>query len=62
MIYVKNNTTNVDYTEYAVMSTGGSLAGILVAAELSSTDMVLNITITDASFLNATIKLQKSVI
>ena len=61
-VFVQNNTTNVDYTEYAVMSTGGSLAGILVAAELSSTDMVLKVTITNASSSNATIKLQKSVI
>lgn len=61
-IYVQNNGSSVDYSEYAVMSTGGTINGIVVSASLSSTNSILQITITDASSTNAAVKFTKVVL
>jgi len=59
-IYVQTDgSSNVDYVEYAVMSTGGTMTGISIVPALSSTNMILQATITDAASTNATIKYQK---
>ena len=41
------------------MSTGGTMTGISIVPALSSTNMILQATITDAATTNATIKYQK---
>jgi hypothetical protein len=58
-VYVQTDGTNVDYSEYAIMQTGAVISGIQVVATTSSTNMVLQITITDASTTNATVKFAK---
>jgi hypothetical protein len=58
-VIVQTDGTSVDYTEYVIVETGGIMTGIDVAGIVSSSNMVLNITITDASSTNATVKIQK---
>jgi hypothetical protein len=60
-IHVQTDGTSVDYVEYGTINTGTAITGLAVAAAVSSTNMVLNITITDAATTNATIKLFKVV-
>ena len=61
-VYVQNNGSFVDYTEYAAMSTGGTMTGITITPALSSTNMIFQVTITDAATTNATVKFTKTVI
>ena len=58
-IMVQTDGTTVDSNEFAIIETGGKMTGIAVAASVSSTNMILTVTITDASGTNATVKLQK---
>jgi hypothetical protein len=58
-VLVQTDGTSVDYTEYGITETGGTMTGIAVAASVSSTNCVLQVTITDASSTNATVKLAK---
>ena len=58
-IMVQTDGTSVDSNEFAIIETGGKMTGIAVAASVSSTNMILTVTITDASGTNATVKLQK---
>ena len=60
-VMVQNNGTTVDFVEYGVMETGGAMSGITVAASASSTNSILQITITDAASTNATVKFSKVV-
>ena len=60
-VLVQNNGSVVDYTEYGVISTGGVISGIQVAASLSGTNSVLQITVGDAGSTNATVKFTKAV-
>lgn len=61
-ILVHENGSTVDFTEYGIISTGGTINGIQVSASLSSTNSILQITITDAATTNATVKFTKVVI
>jgi trimeric autotransporter adhesin len=61
-VFVQTNGTVVDYVEYAVMSTGGTLTGVAVAASLSSTNSILTVTVTNAATTNVTAKFTKVVI
>ena len=58
-IMVQTDGSTVDSNEFAIIETGGKMTGIAVAASVSSTNMILTVTITDASGTNATVKLQK---
>jgi hypothetical protein len=46
-------------TEFAITETGGTLAGIVVSATTASTNGVLQLTATDASSSNVTVKFSK---
>lgn len=61
-IIAQTDGTSVDYTEFGITETGGTMTGILVAATTSSTNAVLQVTITDAASTNATVKIQKVLI
>jgi hypothetical protein len=56
-----NGTTGVDFTEYSIIETGGSMAGVSVDASNSSTNCILAVTITDATSTNATVTFNKVV-
>jgi hypothetical protein len=58
-VIVQTDGTAVDMTEYAITETGGALAGVVIAASVSSTDCILQATVTDASTNNVTVKLIK---
>jgi hypothetical protein len=61
-VIAQTDGTSVDYTEFGVVETGGPMNGILVAATTSSTNCVLQVTITDAASTNATVKIQEVLI
>ena len=61
-IIAHTDGTSVDYTEFGVVETGGPMNGILVAASVSSTNCVLQVTITNAGSTSATVKIQKVLI
>jgi hypothetical protein len=61
-IIAQTDGTSVDYTEFGVVETGGPMNGVLVAASVSSTNCVLQVTITDAASTNATVKIQEILI
>jgi alpha-D-ribose 1-methylphosphonate 5-phosphate C-P lyase len=44
------------------MEMGGGITGILVTASVSSTNSILQVTITDASTTNATVKIIKTML
>jgi hypothetical protein len=55
-------SATVNDTEYGIIETGGTLAGIVVGAVLSSTNSLLQVTITNAATTNATVKFTKTVL
>ena len=61
-VIAQTDGTSVDYAEFGVVETGGPINGILVAASVSSTNCVLQVTISDAASTNATVKIQKVLI
>jgi hypothetical protein len=58
-VIVQNNGSSVDMTEFAITETGGVLSGVVVSAGVSSTNAVLQLTVTDAASTNVTVKLSK---
>ena len=61
-IIAQTDGTSVDYTEFGITETGGTMTGILVEAAAVSTNCVLRVTITDAATTNATVKIQEVLI
>jgi hypothetical protein len=58
-VIVQTDGTSVDMTEFAITETGGAIAGVVVSASVSSTNAVLQVTATDASSTNVTVKFSK---
>jgi hypothetical protein len=58
-IVVQTDGTSVDMTEFAITETGGTIAGVVVSAAVSSTNAVLQLTATDATSTNVTVKFSK---
>ena len=58
-VVVQTDGTSVDMTEFAITETGGTIAGVVVSAAVSSTNGVLQLTVTDASSTNVTVKFSK---
>jgi len=58
-VIVQTDGTSVDMTEFAITETGGTIAGVVVSAAVSSTNAVLQVTATDASSTNVTVKFSK---
>ena len=56
-VIVQTDGTSVDMTEYGITETGGTMTGVVVAASVSSTNSVLQATVTDASGTNVTAKI-----
>jgi hypothetical protein len=55
-VIVQTDGTSVDMTEFAITETGGTIAGVVISAAVSSTNAVLQVTVTDASSTNVTVK------
>ena len=58
-VLVQTDGTSVDMTEFAITETGGTISGVVVSATTSSTNAVLQVTVTDASSTNVTVKFSK---
>jgi len=58
-VLVQTDGTSVDMTEFAITETGGTMTGVVVAASVSSTNAILQVTVTDASSTNVTAKFSK---
>ena len=58
-VLVQTDGTSVDMTEFAITETGGTMTGVVVAASVSSTNSILQVTVTDASSTNVTAKFSK---
>jgi len=58
-VIVQDDGTNVDMTEFAITETGGTMTGVVVSAAVSSTNAVLQVTVTDASTTNVAVKFSK---
>ena len=58
-VIVQTDGTSVDMTEFAITETGGTIAGVVVSAAVSSTNAVLQVTVTDAATNNVTAKFSK---
>jgi hypothetical protein len=58
-VIVQDDGTNVDMTEFAITETGGTMTGVVVSAAVSSTNAVLQVTVTDAATTNVTVKFSK---
>jgi len=58
-LIVQTDGTNVDSMEYGVVETGTLMAGVVVAGVVSSTNMILQVTVTNAATTNVTVKIQK---
>ena len=58
-VIVQTDGTSVDMTEFAITETGGTIAGVVVSAAVSSTNAVLQVTATDAATTNVTVKFSK---
>ena len=58
-VIVQDDGTSVDMTEFAITETGGTMTGVVVAASVSSTNAILQVTVTDASTTNVTVKFSK---
>lgn len=58
-VVVQTDGTSVDMTEFAITETGGTIAGVVISAAVSSTNAVLQLTATDATTTNVTVKFSK---
>ena len=58
-VVLQTDGTSVDMTEFAITETGGTMSGVVVSAAVSSTNAVLQVTVTDASSTNVTVKFSK---
>ena len=58
-VVLQTDGTSVDMTEFAITETGGTIAGVVVSAAVSSTNGVLQVTATDAATTNVTVKFSK---
>jgi len=58
-VMVQTDGTSVDMTEFAITETGGTIAGVVVSAAVSSTNCVLKVTATDGASTNVTVKFSK---
>ena len=58
-VVVQTDGTSVDMTEFAITETGGTIAGVVVSASVSSTNAVLQLTATDAASTNVAVKFSK---
>ena len=55
-VIVQTDGTTVDMTEFAITETGGTISGVVISAAVSSTNAVLQVTVTDAATTNVTVK------
>jgi hypothetical protein len=58
-VVLQTDGTSVDMTEFAITETGGTLSGVVVSATTASTNAVLQVTVTDATSTNVTVKFSK---
>lgn len=58
-VILQTDGTSVDMTEFAITETGGTLSGVVVSATTASTNAVLQVTVTDATSTNVTVKFSK---
>ena len=58
-VVVQTDGTSVDMTEFAITETGGQMTGVVVSATTSSTNAVLQVTVTDATSTNVDVKFSK---
>jgi hypothetical protein len=58
-VVVQTDGTSVDMTEFAITETGGTIAGVVVSVAVASTNAVLQLTATDATTTNVTVKFSK---
>ena len=58
-VILQTDGTSVDMTEFAITETGGAIAGVVVSAAVASTNAVLQVTASDASSTNVTVKFSK---
>ena len=58
-VIVQDDGTSVDMTEFAITETGGTMSGVVISAAVSSTNAVLQVTVTDAASTNVTVKFSK---
>lgn len=58
-LLVQTDGTSVDYTEYGVVETGGTMNAVSVASSVSSTNCITTVYIANAATTNATVKLFK---
>ncbi len=61
-VVVQTDGTSVDMTEFAITETGGQMTGVVVSATTSSTNAVLQVTVTDATSTNVNVKFSKVVL
>ena len=59
-VVMHTDGTSVDMTEYGITETGGAIAGVVVSATTSSTNAVLQVTITDAATTIARVKIARN--
>jgi hypothetical protein len=61
-VLVQTDGTTVDSVEHSILETGGAMAGVNVTAAVASTNAVLQVTVTDASSTNATVKVINTIL
>jgi hypothetical protein len=55
-VVLQTDGTSVDMTEFAITETGGTMSGVVVSATTSAGNALLQVTVTDASTTNVTVK------
>lgn len=58
-VILQTDGTSVDMTEFAITETGGTMSGVVVLATTASTNAVLQVTVTDSTSNNVTVKFSK---
>lgn len=56
-----NGTSIVDFMEYGILNTGGTINGVLVDLSASGSNSLLSVTVSDADATNATVRFAKVV-
>jgi hypothetical protein len=54
-----SDSTTIDYTEYAIIELGGSIAGVSVQATVSGANLILQVQASDAASTNVTARIAR---
>ena len=61
-VFIQTDGSSVDYAEFGITETGGTMSGVAISATTASTNAILQVTVTDAASTLVRYKIVKNII